>query len=83
MNITKVNSPNFQAKMDISKMNNYRHYWTDVANNFANKTADKEATVSLLKQFDAIGFSVAYDNKNKFDQSLAYISCTKDCFYNE
>ena len=40
MNITKTDSTNFRATMNISQVKNYRHYWNEVAKNFEVATTD-------------------------------------------
>ena len=82
MKITNVDSTNFRATMNISQIKNYQHYWQEVANNFAKKTAETEANMAILNPSGVIGFGITYlkSNSNNGKNSMAYISCTKDCF---
>ena len=78
MNITKTDSTNFRATMNISQVKNYRHYWNEVAKNFGKKTANTEATMTVLNPSGVIGFGITYLNNQK--ESMVYVSCSKDCF---
>ena len=77
MNITKTNAQSFGARMNISQIKNYKHYWGEIADNFAKKTADTDAVMAVLNPSGVIGFGITY-NKEVADK--AYISCSKDCF---
>lgn len=80
MNISKTDSTNFRATMNISQMKNYKHYWQEVANNFAKRTADTEATMAILNPSGFVGFGITFHNKKQDKESLVYVSCTKDSF---
>lgn len=81
MKISKIESPNFQAKMDISKFDKYRHYWGEVADNFAKKTADKEATLSFRESFCGMtDIEVKFPSKISDRTTSAYIMCFNDNF---
>ena len=81
MNISKINSPNFQARMDISNVKKYRYYWQEVADNFAKKTAGKDEIVTLQEEIYGLReFKVTTSKK----RCLGYIIYDKnDALINE
>lgn len=75
MNISKIDSPNFQARMDVSKIGRYRYYWQEVADKFEIRTADKDVTVSLQEEiYGLLEFKVTTPQ----ERCLGYIIYNKE-----